>query len=585
MLWTTPESLQEKLPLVHQTRDLAITADARLDNRDELMQALGLTGRPAMEIADSQLILAAYEKWGVCCPEKLLGDFAFAIWDGARQTVFSGRDHFGAKPFYYYASAHMFVFASEIKAIFSLPEVPRQLNEVRVADLLLVPPDDDPTMTFYQNIFRLPPAHTLTVSAKATRLQKYWSLDPSRDVRLGSDAEYAQAFRELFTEAVRCRLRSVYPVGSMLSGGLDSSSVASVAQSLIAQNGGQSLFTFSATFDQVPQSNERQYMRAVADKGGFEPYYFHADQMTPLAALDQMLWHHDEPSLAGNLYMHWGLYQPAQARGVRVLLDGYDGDTTVSHGDGYLVELASTGRWLTLAAEVRAHTRRANGPPWHRAVWYCILVYSPAGKRIRQVWRALHRRAPTPSRSPWSDILNPNFAQRIRIEERYQTQQRPQTEREDHFRLLTRALLSSTLEMLDRAASAFAIELRYPFFDRRLVEFCLALPSQQKLSRGWSRIVMRRAMTDILPLDVQWRSDKSDLRPGFKYALLTCDPERLEEWFLKSLEVIEEYANVTTLKEIYQRLISQQAGAEDGHTAWKAIVLARWLQLERINSK
>jgi asparagine synthase (glutamine-hydrolysing) len=139
--------------------------------------------------------------------------------------------------------------------------------------------------------------------------------------------------------------------------------------------------------------------------------------------------------------------------------------------------------------------------------------------------------------------------------------------------------------MLDRAASAFAIELRYPFFDRRLVEFCLALPSQQKLSRGWGRIVMRRAMTDILPLDVQWRSDKSDLRPGFQYALRTCEPERLKECFVKSLEVIKEYANVATLKETYQRLLSPQASAEDGHTVWKAIVLARWLQLERISSK
>jgi asparagine synthase (glutamine-hydrolysing) len=209
-------------------------------------------------------------------------------------------------------------------------------------------------------------------------------------------------------------------------------------------------------------------------------------------------------------------------------------------------------------------------------------VYSPVVKRVRQVWRGLHPRAPTSSESPWGAILNPHFDQRIGVGKRHQMQLRsPQTEREDHFRLLTRALMASILEMLDRAASAFAIELRYPFYDRRLVEFCLALPSQQKLYRAWGRIVLRRGMTDILPLDVQWRSDKSDLRPGFKYALLTCEPERLETLFLKSLEVIGEYANIAMLKETYHRLISQQAMPEDGHTVWKAIVLARWLQLER----
>jgi asparagine synthase (glutamine-hydrolysing) len=353
----------------------------------------------------------------------------------------------------------------------------------------------------------------------------------------------------------------------------------------LAQNGGQPLSTFSATFDQVPQCNERQYIQAVLDKGGFEPHYFHADQMSPLADLDRMLWHHDEPSFAGNGYVNWGLYQPAQARGVRALLDGFDGDTTVSHGIGYLIELACTGRWLTLATELKVHTRRASGPPWPRVVWRYMLVYSPVVKRMRQVWCALHRRAPPLSESPWSAILNPDFAQRIRIGERHQTQQHsPQTEREDHFGLLTRAVIATILEMLDRAASAFAIELRYPFFDRRLVEFCLALPSQQKLSRGWGRIVMRRAMTDILPLDVQWRSNKSDLRPGFTYALLACEQERLEERFLKSLEVMEEYAHIATLKETYHRLVSQRATSEDGHTVWKVIVLVRWLQLERSRS-
>jgi asparagine synthase (glutamine-hydrolysing) len=349
----------------------------------------------------------------------------------------------------------------------------------------------------------------------------------------------------------------------------------------MAQNGGKPLPTFSATFDQAPRSNERQYMQAVLDKGGFDPHFFHADQLSPLASLDRMLWHHDEPSLAGNLYMNWGLYQHAQAQGVRVLLEGFDGDTTVSHGDGYLIELAYAGRWLSLAAELKVHTRRANGPPWYRVVWYFMSVYSPVVKRLRQVKRTLRRRAPTPSRTPWSDRLNPNFAQRIHLGEHHQTQQRPKTERENHFRLLNRALMSSILEMLDRAASAFAIELRYPFYDRRLVEFCLALPSQQKLYDGWGRMVMRRAMADILPIDIQWRSSKSDLRPGFKYALLTCEPKRLEEWFLKSLTVIEEYANIATFRETYDRLVSQQARAEDGHTVWKAIVLARWLQQER----
>jgi asparagine synthase (glutamine-hydrolysing) len=133
MLHTTPESLNEKLSLVDDRRGLVLTADARLDNRDELITALGFGGRPCEELTDSELILGAYKRWGERCPERLLGDFAFAIWDRRRQELFCARDHIGVKPFYYHRAGKLFVFASEIKALLCVPEVPRRLNEVRVA--------------------------------------------------------------------------------------------------------------------------------------------------------------------------------------------------------------------------------------------------------------------------------------------------------------------------------------------------------------------------------------------------------------------------------------------------------------------
>ncbi|HEY9875190.1 MAG TPA: lasso peptide isopeptide bond-forming cyclase, partial [Candidatus Obscuribacterales bacterium] len=255
MLWTTPESLLETLPLVNDTGEIVITADARIDNRDELIAVLKISDRPVEKITDSQLILSAYEQWGENCPEQLVGDFAFAIWDRRKQVLFCARDHFGVKPFYYYSSGQSFIFATEIKALLCLPDVPRRLNEVKVADYL-ASPTDDTAITFYKEIFRLPPAHRLTVSHEGITLQSYWSLDPSRELRLGSDEEYASAFRKLFTEAVRCRLRSAFPVGSMLSGGLDSSSITCVARQLLAGDKNSQLHTFSAIFDKMTQCDE-----------------------------------------------------------------------------------------------------------------------------------------------------------------------------------------------------------------------------------------------------------------------------------------------------------------------------------------
>ncbi len=189
------------------------------------------------DVTDAELILRAYKRWGERSPEHLLGDFAFAIRDAHRDVLFCARDHFGVKPFYYHhAPGRLFCFASEIKGLLALAEVPRRLNETRVADYL-VPLLEDKVITFYEEIVRLPPAHRMTVSRDGVRIEEYWALDPTREIRMKSGEEYAEAFREIFTEAVHCRLRSAFPVGSMLSGGLDSSSIVCVARKLIAKNG------------------------------------------------------------------------------------------------------------------------------------------------------------------------------------------------------------------------------------------------------------------------------------------------------------------------------------------------------------
>lgn len=590
MLWTTPESLLEKLPLVKQLGDLAITADARIDNRSELIAALDFTDCASEKITDSQLILAAYEKWGDRCPEQLLGDFAFAIWDGRKQVLFCARDHFGVKPFYYYSSSGINVFATEIKALLSLPEIPRRLNEVKVADHL-TSLCDDPSITFYKDILRLPPAHTITVSHEGTQLQSYWSLDPSRELRLGSNEEYAEAFRELFTEAVRCRLRSAFPIGSMLSGGLDSSSVTCMARLLLAQE--DQLPTFSAIFDEVTECDERSFQNAVLTQGGFEPHRLHADQISPLTDLNRVLWHLDEAIYGGNLYILWCLYISAKEQNVRVLLNGFDGDNTVSHGTGYLIELARAGRWLTLAAEVIEYSRKLNRP-WFGALWSWVKQYglNPLSRfrvirLMRRIWQMLRRILlaqpnATSNRLPWSIHLNPDFVKRIGLRERQQALQKspllPLTEREDHYRRLNWPLLTSMFELMDKAAGASAIELRFPFWDKRLVEFCLALPPEQKMHQGWTRLVMRRAMTGVLPEEVQWRKQKANFTASFDRGLLTFERERLEEVILKNSKVIEKYVDITDLREVYQQFLSQEATESDVVGMWRAVSLSLWLQ-------
>lgn len=583
LLWTTPESLHERLPLVSRDGGLVLTADARIDNRDELLPLLGLSNTPNEPVTDSEIILAAYERWGQDCPARLIGDFAFAIWDRRNQTLFCARDHFGVKPFYYHLTDRLFVFASEIKGVLCLPEVPRRLNEERIADILARSLEDQ-VATCYRDVVCLPSAHSLQVTARDTQTRRYWSLDLSREVRFGSDEEYVEAFRETFTEAVNCRLRSVYPIGSCLSGGLDSSSIVCVARKLLKEQGRPRLHTFSAVFPSLPERykrawDEREYMQAVIAGGDVEPHEVYADQVGPLTDLDRVLWHLDELPLGFNLYVHWAMFRAAQEQGVRVQFDGVDGDTVVSHGYEYFQELARLGKWGTLVKEARAFARRHQRQPG-RVIWkYGFRPLAP--ESVVRAWRWLRGR---PNTSSWfSDIIHPDLARRTRLAERQRalagTPDRVATARQQHGEGVVSGLFPGVFQMADKVSSAFGLESRYPFFDRRVVELCVALPASWKLRDGWTRFVLREAMLGLLPEQVQQRLTKADLGVNYRLKLLEWHRDLVEQVVYDTPASIVEYVNVAALRSAYERYLSWPAGAEaDSSSVFLAVTLALWLQ-------
>lgn len=573
LLSTTPSSLGESLPLWDPLRQLVVTADVRLDNRGELLAVLQIGRDPPCETPDSELILRAYRRWGERCPEKLLGDFAFAIWDQQRRTLFCARDHFGVKPFYYLCSNQGFFFASEIKALLSLSQVPRLLNELRIAQFLAADLQDT-SITFYQDILRLSPAHSLTLRRGAVRLHRYWSLDPAREIPHRSDQEYAEEFRSIFMDAVRVRLPSASRVGSLLSGGLDSSSVVCAARQILAENPGSELHSFSAVFRDVPESDESPYIYSVFDGGGIEAEFVESGNISPLHDLPAMLACQDQPFYAPNLFLHWALYRAANRQNVHVLFDGLDGDLTVSHGIGILPELLLKGRWISLAREIRGLSRNFQIPVW------CLLRARVLRPLIPQsIWRM--RQAIRDNRSNAVGLrppLNPEFARRIGWKPlEYTNPQLPRTARGEHVFGLTRGLIPYVLEVADHAAKSFSIEPRYPFFDKRLVEYCLALPAEQRIFRGWTRMVMRRAMTGILPEKIQWRGGKADLGVNFFRSLLACESKLIEEMLRNPALAIWQYADHQALDRTYKQSLSTES-KRSVLSLWQAATLQTWLQ-------
>ena len=579
--WSTPESRFEHLPLT--VRSCTIVADVRLDNRAELIDRLDLGLRTAAQIGDGELILAAYERWGETCPGKLLGDFAFVIWDGNRQRMFCARDQMGVKPLYYHVSPKLFVAATEIKAIRVVPQVPTTINEVRLADHL-VGIRDNPTTTFFEAIVRLPPAHLMIVGDDAVEIRQYWTLDATQELRLGSDAAYAEAFRETFSLAVRDRLRSAFPVGSMLSGGLDSSSIASSAAMMLAERGGEPLHTFSAVWPSLseiaPKSDERRYAEAVVARGGIVPHWVHADADGPLADLERIIWHQDEIHLGFNLYMDWSIYKAASDAGVRVLMSGHDGDTTISYGYERFAELGRRGNALRLWRTAREVNQVNPKLAPTMLMWqFGVLPNIPMG--TRQLWRKLRgSKAPTELQTP----LNHSFRQRVGLDERLRAQQENYagliiTTRREHGAALHDELLIHGLETFDKIGGAFGVEPRYPFCDRRVAEVCLAMPFAQRLYRGWSRSVLRRGMDGILPPEVQWRKGKSDISAHFSLGLGGIHRERIETMLGPQSERIASYFDVIQLRQAYERYRGAPLDHNDeALVLFQAAITDQWLR-------
>ncbi len=573
MLWTTPESLLEKLPWCDRQTNSVITADARIDNRSELISLLGLKDQAPDKITDSELILAAYHKWGVDCPQKLIGDFAFAIWDGREERFFCARDPMGIKPFYYYYASGIFAFASEIKALFKVPETRKELNELRIA-YQLAGFCEDQEITFYQDVYRLKAAHSMIVNQKGRQLERYWAFDLHHRVKLGSNQEYTEAFKEIFTESVNCRLRSAFPVGSTLSGGLDSSSITCTARNLLSGSN-QQLHTFSAIFPNLPDSDlkqidERYFMDAVKGEGGIIPHDIRADLLNPL--LD-WLWQGEEPILAPNIYIHEGMYDCAQENGVRVFLDGFDGDTTISHGWRYLTHLTYTGNWYRLYQEITKAAKNMRISRKLIAQEYCVkpLFQEPYQELKNRLF----------PRQDGGSLINPTFAKRMNLSQRMRTlapQPLINTARKYHLGGFNTGLYPYATEITDKATAPKSIEARYPFFDRRLMEFCLAIPLEQKFRQGYPRAILRHGMTGILPTEVQWRVSKARLSSNFQRNLVQCQPSLIKDVASK-YDQIKSYIDISNLNSIYERYVvnSNPQGADDINIL-NSTVLSLWLE-------
>jgi asparagine synthase (glutamine-hydrolysing) len=559
MLHSTAESVREPQP--YREGDLVITADLRIDNRAELAGALDVEGT----IGNAALVVAAYRRWGSECVRHLEGDFAFVIWDAGERTLFCARDPFGVKPLVYAClPGKLFAFASEVRALLAVAGVPRRVDDKRVADYLSFH-FDDVERTFFRDLRRLPGGCTLTLRGGVVQVTRYWSPDHVRPLRLSSDAEYAEGFREHFVRAIRARMRVAAPseLGAMLSGGLDSSAIACVARDGMAAP----LPVFSWIFSDVPEADEREFQEIVAGEGRMVRHVIDSADGAygPWTDLELLL--PDGPPYAANFYLNHAVARRARPLGVRTILDGLGGDSTISRGGPRFVELFVRGRFPTLIREVRAFAS-VNGEG-SAARTFLRRVAAPL--LPPQLLRLRRGR----SSDPWAGMLKPDAAA-LAGSTKFRPHLSVRAEHRAHFRA---PMMAEGLELFDRVMALSGVEGRYPFFDRRLVEYCLSLPSDQKLGGGYSRVVARRAMTGILPDAVRWRAGKG--KPGLHVVpALRASRERFEDVFVRDPSALEAYVDVDVVRRIAREFLDGRAADPfvTGIRLWTLVTAGLWLR-------
>jgi asparagine synthase (glutamine-hydrolysing) len=501
----TPEDRFERQPWRGPSGAL-ITADLRLDNRDDLVARLGVPAQEAALWPDSRLALAAWEKFGDDAWAMLHGPFGIAIWEPRQRVLTLARDHLGLGSLMYFQTAQFFAFATMPKGLFALPDVPRELSEEKMADFLVLNHFDLRT-TFFRDIFRVLPAHVMRVSADGkTEERRYWLTADIRPIRLKSDQDYADGLRECLDRAVRRQMRSITPIGAFLSGGLDSSSVAALAARALGEKAER-----LAAFTHVPRegfdgpvpngryANEKPLVEEIKKlAGNIDVTYVRNDEVDDFADLERLFIFAEmpirNPSNAG-----WVLAIPrlARAQGRRVLLGGQWGNYTISWGGwSQTARHLSAGRLITA---YRQWTQYYRNSPDSRATAFRKLFIEPLAPERLANWVHRHRHGREPAWSTHSPIRR-DYAETMGVEARAKAVGHDFLYRwgpGEREKLLVPVDYFGEWRAGEQALHG--VETRDPTADMDVVAYCFGVPPEQFLAEGIDRSLIRRAMWGLLP--------------------------------------------------------------------------------------
>jgi asparagine synthase (glutamine-hydrolysing) len=561
-------------PMFSSDGNFVLVFNGEIYNYLELREELAARGSRFQSQTDTEVILEAYRHWGQDCVSRFNGMWAFALYDVRDRLVFFSRDRFGIKPFYYVLDGECLAFASEIKGVLTMRPRERAANLPYVARFLPGGALDDGAETCFANVRALLPGHNAIYRLDGTHfaIARYWRLDHAAEANAARERDAVEELRELLSSAVRLHMRSDVPVGSCLSGGIDSSTIVC----LMSRDHPEPIRTFSGIYPDRG-CNEETYVNAINRHVRTRPCLVrpepHGDLVDDLATIT---WHQDEPTAGPGLYTQFHVMRHAAAQ-VKVILDGQGADELFA---GYLFYLrphladmlgapGATAKLRATALLLSAwrHWGAGSVP----GGWDLVL-----GRWVGKVQRLLRRALPRRGRSPLPPVLHPSIDDRIRGAEILRDPPAPAGG--ELGTLLYSQVVSTSLPALlhyeDRNSMAFSIEARVPFLDHRLVELALRLPSHLKINGSWTKWALRKAAEPVLPAKVAWRRSKLGYpTPMARWLRQPRDREAAAAVLFSTSLARRELVHPDVLRQAWDE---HQAGADHSWLLYRVLTTELW---------
>ncbi len=500
---------------MHYLQRYSIVYNGEIYNYLELKRELQNAGYSFNSASDTEVILAAYDRYKERCLQYFDGMFSFAIWDDHLQILFAARDRFGEKPFYYFTEKHSFVFASEMKGLWAAGINKTLENKSLLSYLALgyVQNPRDKSQTFYKNIFSLPPAHYVIFNVNSTKLSvtNYFDIDKQYTQVIAEDVAQ-QKLEALLKTSVTRRLRSDVTVGSSLSGGLDSSTIAYYVNAVRSQKNRAGEFTsFSAVFPGF-EKDESAFITTVSQQLNFKNFTVSPTAEQLMADFEKLCYHQEEPFPSSSIFAQYKVYELAKAQNVKVLLDGQGADEVLAgyhkYLHWYLQELVNRYKYLTAKKERKYLQKNNIQVKWGGKNILAAMLPSHAALALEknEYKKIIHNQE-----------LNKSFVANLKGCEWEGIHKPVVTKLNDILYYNTiETGLEELLRYADRNSMAHGVEVRLPFLNAELVQFIFSLPSKYKINQGFTKWLLRKSMENKLPASIVWRTDKVGFEPPQK---------------------------------------------------------------------